>query len=154
MSLPYANSKASPQQAQARIQATLRKFGVSRISFEEDFEQCTLTVRLQYKDYPVSIPVDYGRLAEIYLEEDPYTSRKRMTRQAWEDGKREVAYRAAFSLLEDYLKSMVTIVEMGVFSFEEIFVSYFVGPGGKRLGEIFKQRLPALISGQLALGEG
>ena len=154
MSLPYANSKANPMQAQARIQGTLQKFGVSRIAFEQDFVARTLTVRLQYKEYPVCIPVEYGRLAELYIKEDPYTTRKRMTRGEWEAAKREVAYRAAFSLLEDYLKSMSTIVEMGVFSFEEIFVSYFVGPGGKRLGTFFKARLPELVSGRLALGEG
>ncbi len=37
---------------------------------------------------------------------------------------------------------------------EEIFVSYFVGPEGKRLGEYFKPRRPELIAGRFALTEG
>lgn len=151
--LPYATSKTDPVRAQQRIRATLQKFGVSRIAFDEDFKACELVVRFIYKEYPVSLPVDYARLAELYLEEDPWTTRKFKSRDEWEADKREVAYRAAFSLIEDYLKSMVTIVEMGVFSFEEIFVSYFIDKRGKRLGEYFKAKLPELVAGK-ALPEG
>jgi len=140
-------------QAQQRIRATLQKFGVSRISFEEDFEDCELVVRFQYGDYPVAMPVDYGKLAELYLTEDPWSHRKRKSRAEWEEDKRQVAYRAASSLLEDYLKAMVTIVEMGVSTFEEVFISHFVAKNGQRLGDYFKARLPEVVAGK-ALPEG
>ena len=45
-------------------------------------------------------------------------------------------------------------VELEIFSFEEIFLSYFIDNKGRRLGEIFTKRLPELMSGRLALPEG
>lgn len=152
--LPYSTSKATPAKAQQRIRDTLMKFGVDMISFGEDFSKFEVVVSFKYQDYPVCIPVNYHDLAQLYIDEDPYNYRKRGTREDWEAKKREVAYRATYSLLDDFLKSLITIVELGAFSFEEIFVSYFVNKDGQRLGEMLKANLPALIKGQLALTEG
>ena len=155
MSLPYANSKADPAKAQKRIREMLLKFGVKRVAFEEDFIDCVLIIRFIYNDYPISMPVDYGKLAEIYLEDDPWTSRKHTGRDNWNAEKREVACRASFSILEDFIKSLITIVEMGVFSFEEIFMSYFTDNQGQRLGEKLAPRLKEWVTGQLAIeGKG
>lgn len=154
MSLPYANSKANPVQAQARIRQMLFKFGVDRIIFDEDFSQAELRVKFVYRDYPVTMPVNYGKLAEMYYDDDPWNSRKRMSSDAWMLEKRRIAYSAAFSLLEDFLKGLITIVEMGVFSFEEIFVAYFTDNRGRRLGELLTKQLPDFVSGRLALPEG
>ena len=150
--LPYANSLANPVQAQARIKSMLIKFGVDRISFAEDLKARTVIVNFQYKNYPVHLPVDYGRLAEVYMEGDPWSHRKRGTREAYEQKKRETAYRASFSLLEDFLKGMITIAQMEIFTFEEMFFAYFINDQGVRFGEIARERLPELLSGRLALG--
>lgn len=152
--LPYSKSTASPRAAQERIRKTLIKFGVDRISFDEDFKNKTLSIHFQYRDFPVTIPIDINALAETYLDADPYTYRKRGTRTEWEERIKETAERAAFSLLDDFVKGMVLMAEMGVFSFEEIFISYFVGKNGKRLGEEFKECLPQWVAGQKALTEG
>lgn len=152
--LPYANSKADPARAQKRIRETLMKFGVDRIGFEDNFKDLELTVRFVHKDFPVSLPVNYGKLAELYLEEDPWTHRKRYSRDDWERDKREVAYRAAYSMLEDYLKGLVTLVELEVFSFEEIFMPYFTDYQGRRIGEMIAPRLGEFVKGTLALTEG
>ncbi|MCK4739056.1 MAG: hypothetical protein KAT46_03830 [Deltaproteobacteria bacterium] len=152
--LPYSNSKADPTRAQGRIRKILLKFGVSSIGFNEDIENTEVVVNFKYRDYPVVVPVNYGKLADLYIEESPWTYRMRKTRSEYETRMHDTAYRASFSLLEDFIKASITTVEMGMFSFEEVFVSHFVTPDGVRLGEVFKHRLPDFINGQAALGTG
>lgn len=153
--LPYSDSKCNPVEAQQRIRKTLLKFGVDRIIFDEDFKNFTIFVKFQYKGYPVSIPLNYDQVSKRYQKDDPYNpSRRRITRAEWEDRHRETAYKASFSILNDFIKSMVTIVELGVFSFEEIFFSCFQGANGQRMGEVIKKELPNIVSGRFALGPG
>lgn len=152
--LPYSTSKSDPTKAQRRIREMLLKFGVDRIIFDDDFKQFELAVMFVYKDYPVRLPVNYGKLAEMYLKEDPYTSRKHCVQDEWEADKRDIAYRASFSLLEDFLKGLVTMVEMEIFSFEEIFIAYFTNSQGQRLGQVLVKNLPDLINCNMALMPG
>jgi len=154
MQLPYANSTADPAKAQKRIRTALLKFGVGRISFDEDFESQVLTINFRYEKYPVSLPVDYGKLAELYMEDAPYSSRSRKTKEAWVAGKLDTAYRASFSLLDDFIKALITMVVTGLCSFEEAFVSRFVSPDGERLGDLLAPKLSQFIDGQIALGSG
>lgn len=153
--LPYRDSKCNPVEAQQRIRKTLLKFGVDRIIFDEDFKNFTIFVKFQYKDYPVSIPINYDQVAKRYQKEDPYNpSRRRIDRAEWENRHRQTAYKASLSILEDFIKSMIMVVELGVFSFEEIFFSCFQSANGQRMGEIIKKQLPDIIRGGLALPEG
>ena len=152
--LPYMNSRCNPVEAQQRIRKILLKFGVDRIIFDEDFKNFMVFVKFQYRNYPVCIPINYDNVSKIFRKQDPYGSRKRISSDEWESRHRETAYKAAFSIIEDFIKSMITMVELGVFTFEEIFVSYFIGANGQRLGELFTKRLPELIGGKLALTEG
>lgn len=153
--LPYRDSKCNPVEAQQRIRKTLLKFGVDRIIFDEDFKNFTIFVKFQYKNYPVSIPLNYAEVAKRYQKEDPYNpSRRRINRDEWEKRHLETAYKASFSILNDFIKSMITIVEIGAFSFEEIFFSCFQGANGQRMGEIIKKELPNIIAGRFALGPG
>ena len=151
---PYSGSTAKPADAQVRIRKALIKFGVDSIGFSEDLKELEVKVSFVHNGYPVCIPVNYGNLAKMYLEDEPYSLRRRCSRKEYEEKNRAVSYKAAFSILEDFLKSQLVLVELGAFSFEEVFVSYFIGPGGQRLGEYFKRELPGLIAGQKALGDG
>lgn len=153
--LPYASSNCNPAHAKGRITEMLRKFGVSRVSFDEDFGKGLLFLRFIYNDYPVSIPVNYKEMAKLYVNADPFTYRKRGTRVEWDERKSDVAYKAAFSALEDFLKGSFTIIEMKVMTFEELFLGSFVMKGGQRIGEAFLPRLSELVkTGQLALTGG
>ena len=154
--LPYMDSKCDPVHAQQRIRQTLLKFGVDRISFDEDFKAFTIYMKFRYKDYPVCVPVNYGEVAKRFMAAGPswHTSRSRSTKADWEQKHRDKAYRASFSIIEDFIKSMITMVELGVSTFEEIFMCYFMGPNEKRLGEYLVKVLPDYIGSQLALPEG
>jgi len=152
--LPYSDSKANPVQAQGRIRQMLLKFGVDRLRFDEDMQKHEIKVEFIYKGYPVTMPILVDQLAERYLKDEPWNARRHMNRSQWEASKRRIAQNASFSLLEDFLKGLIMIVEMGVFSFEEIFFSYFIDKQGRRFGEVFAKQLPDILSGKLALPEG
>lgn len=149
------NSQCDPVHAQQRIRQTLLKFGVDRISFDEDFKAFTVYMKFRYKDYPVCIPVNYDEVAKKFMKAAPLSYRGRSDRNKWEQKHRDKAYRASFSIIEDFIKSMITMVNLGVFTFEEIFISYFMGPNNKRLGEYLVKKLPDFVgNGQMALTEG
>lgn len=152
--LPYTNSKCNPVQAQARIQKLLIKFGVDKISFTLDVKRGELAISFVYKGYPVRLPVNYAALADRYLAEDPYTTRKMTSKAEWIAAKQEIASRAAYSILEDFLKGSITMVDMGVLPFEDIFIGSFVHASGRRLGDILMPQLTEFIHGRLALTEG
>lgn len=150
----YSGSKADPVRAQSRIRKALKQFGVDRVGFDEDFREGEVVIRFEYNGLKVSVPVNYGRLALIYLEDDPWTSRKYKSEEEWIDDKRQIAYKAAFSVLEDFLKSMITMVETDTFTFEDVFLSYFTNNMGVRLGEALAPKLLDFTEGRLALGSG
>lgn len=154
MALPYSSSKANPVKAQMAIRKMLLKFGVSNIGFNEDFVNFTVIVYFTYNNFPVSIPINYKDLSEMYLEEEPWTYRRKNTEEEWVEKKRQIAYNASFSMINDFLKSLITMIELGAFSFEEIFMSYFTDNKGIRLGEILVKKLPDFCEGKLALESG
>lgn len=154
MVLPYANSTAKPDKAIARIRSMLLKFGVKSLSWKEDIENLVIAVEFTYKDYRLSLPVDYGKLAKVYMEAAPQPWNARKSKKQYEAEKLETASRAAYSLLQDYLKGTLVMVELNAISFEEAFIGSFIDTQGRRLGTILVPQLKAYTSGQLALTEG
>lgn len=154
MALPYSNSTANPEKAQARIRTMLHRFGVDALSFTENIREREISVNFVYDGYPVKLLVDYGALSLTYIDDAPYSSRMRRTRKQYEEEKLKVAYRASFSLLQDYLKGTLTMVELNATPFAEAFLSNFVNNKGERLGSIITPQLKDFVSGRLALGAG
>ena len=152
--IPYINSKADPMRAQGRIEATLRKFGVQRVQFDHDIEHFTLTVIFKYRDLPVCFPVNYKKLGETFLEIQPYTSRMRCSREEYTEKMYDSAFRATYSLLDDLVKSMISVVNLGAYKFEEIFLGFFMGADGTRVSDLLVPQLENFSSKYLlpALG--
>ena len=133
---PYFKSHASPMLAQGRIKELLRKFGVQMVTVADDFEAHEVYIIFKYRNIPVKIPLNYGRLALKWLEDQPYAYRMRSTRAEYEARIKETAYRASYSILEDFLKAMVTMVDLGIRTFEEVFLADFDTAEGQRFGEL------------------
>lgn len=149
--LPYGDSKTDPIKAQQRIRQTLMKFGVDRLAFNENFNEFQVAVQFEYNGYPVDVPLNYKDLAEKFVEKDPWTSKKRCSEDKWNEKKRETAYNASFAVLEDFIKSVITFIDLGVITFEEAFFAHFIGADGERFGKTIIKELPKLIKGQVAL---
>lgn len=154
MGLPYSNSSADPMKAQGRIQVILRKFGIQRILFDDDVENHTITIFFKCKDLPVKIPVNYKDLAAKFLEQEPYNSYRRCKEADYVFKLNEKAYKASYSMLEDLIKSMISIVNLGAFSFEEIFLGFFVGKDGRTVSEVMVPQLGGFRGAGFQLTEG
>ena len=132
----------------------LVRFGVSKLSFSEDLDDLQVAVNFVYNGCPVVLRVDYGNLAQTYLKDKPHTYQMRRTSTQYYEHMIGVAYRASYSLLEDYLKGTLTMVELKAKSFEEAFIGSFVNRDGHTLGEVMTPLLQDFVGGQLALTPG
>ena len=143
--LPYYNSQTQPHLAKNRIHRILEKFGVDQINLSENFRTNEVRVSFTYENIPVSIPVNIRALAELYEESN------------WEsipEVRIKKAKNAAFAIIEDYLKAMLTMHELNIMSTAEIFMPNLVGKGGVRLGEMIANQLPDFLEGKKLLGDG
>jgi len=154
MSLPYANSTANPMQSEARIKSSLRKFGVGMIVIADDIDNSIISIMFKYNGLPVSLPVDYGKLAGRFMEDKPHTSRTRSTLDNYEFKMKKQAHSAAYSIMEDFIKSMISMVETDIFTFEEVFLPFFVGKDGKRVAEVMIPQLSTFKGAGFLLTEG
>ncbi len=139
--LPYFNSKTQPHLALNRIKKILYKFEVSQVNFGEDFDQKEIRVTFIHKKIPVCLPVNYGELAKKYQGGDTYNRGM--------DAYLKMAVNASYAVIEDYLKAMLTMHELGIMTLEEIFLPNLLTSDGTRLIERVQARLPEVLSGKL-----
>lgn len=154
MTLPYQNSKADPSRAQGRINAILRKFGVSRIIFDDDVDQKIIKINFIFNSMPVSMPVDFGKLAKKFLEQKPWNNYRRMSEEDYIFKVSAGAHSAAYSLIEDMLKAKLSIINLGINSFEQEFLGNFVNRNGEILSEILLPKLQGFIDSRFQLTDG
>jgi len=142
--LPYYRSKTRPHLAKERIHKCLEKFGVDQVNLYESFKDNEIRVSFIYKDIPVSIPVNYRKLGELYAG------------QKWDyiyEKDQKSAKNSAYAAIEDYLKAMLTMHELGIMDITEIFMPNLVGKDGVRLAEHIQNHLPEFLEGKLLLKE-
>jgi len=135
--LPYFNSKTQPHLAINRIKKVLEKFGSSQMNFGQDFDLKIITISFINRKIPVSLPVEYGKLAEKYYRCD--------SRSRGKDVYLKMAENAAYAVIEDYLKAMLTMHELGVMTLEEIFLPNLVTNNGMRLAQRIQTEMPKLL---------
>lgn len=142
--LPYYRSKTQPHLAKERIYKCLEKFGVDQVNLFESFKDYEVRVSFIYKDIPVSIPVNYRKLGELYGNKH------------WDnlyESEQKQAKNAAYAAIEDYLKAMLTMHELGIMDITEIFMPNLVGKDGVRLAEHIQNHLPEFLDGKYLLKE-
>ena len=153
MALPYARSKTNPSQAQGRIEKTLDKFGVSQTNFGRDYENYIIRVSFVLEGIPVTIPINYMELAQRFLASSmrPFRDqpwKKPLTDQ--QEKQLKVAINASFAVLEDYLKAMLSLHQLGIMTPAEIFFSN-IDVGGVRMIDHLKEKAPQLMRGEQLL---
>lgn len=135
--LPYFKSRTQPHLAINRIKKILKKFGVSQVNFGQDFGVQEIRVTFVRGEIPVCLPVKYGELAAKYKKSDD-------SGKPVEDYL-NMAENAAYAVIEDYLKAMLTMHELGVMSLQEIFLPNLVTKDGIRLVEYLQKDMPRLL---------
>lgn len=129
MKLPYENS-TSGERAMTEIQKILRKFKCSKFATGTDFETGELFVQFEHKKQLVNLKVNAKNYAAAWLKENPYNSRRRCSKKEHESKALDIGNLAIYSLLRDWIKGQVTMIEIGCFSFESAFLSHIMLPNG------------------------
>lgn len=134
MTLPYQNATTG-QRAIEEIQKILRGFGCTKFATGEEFDTGEIFVQFEHRGRMVQLKASAKGYATAWLKQNPYTTRKRCTRQDHEQKALEIGGVAVYSVLRDWVKGQVTAIEIGVLSFESAFLSHIMLPNGKRVIE-------------------
>lgn len=134
MSLPYENTTAG-QKALTEIQKLLRDFGCNKFGIMNDDDEGTLLVQFEYKGKPVSIKASINGYATMWLKEHPYSSRMRYNQVDHQRKAKQIGSIAVCSIIRDWVKAQVMIIETGVLSFEGAFLGQILLPTGKTILE-------------------
>lgn len=146
MSLPYENV-SSGDKAMSEIQKTLQRFGCQSFGSMMDFEERKLIIQFRYKDTPITMEASMAGYAAAWLKEHPYSNRMRKTKNEHEQQAIEIAGKAVYSILRDWIKGQVTAIECGILSFEGAFLSQILLPSGKTILQHVQDNKILMIGG-------
>jgi hypothetical protein len=139
MKLPYENA-TSGKRAIDDIEKILRAFGCSKFATGSDFDTGEIFIQFDHRNRMISLKASAKGYAAAWLRENPYTPKKRRTRQEHEHKALEIGEVAVYSVLRDWVKGQVTAIEIGVLSFEAAFLSHMMLPNGKRVIEELQEK--------------
>lgn len=133
--LPYEDTTVGAN-ALVEVQKILAKFGCQSFGHMMNYERGELIVQFKYRDIPIAVRASFHGYAASWLKRHPYnSSRHRITRQKHEEKARDIATRAVFSIVRDWIKGQVTAIECGVLSFEGAFLGQIMLPTGQSVFE-------------------
>ena len=130
MTLPYENA-TSGRKAADDIRRVLHAFGCSKFAPMEDFENGTVMIQFEWRGRMVQVEASAKGYAAAWLRDNPYTSRKRVSKQEYERKALEKGNVAVWSILRDWVKGQITAVETGILSFEAAFLGQILLPTGE-----------------------
>ena len=122
----------------------LQKFKVDQVTISENYKTCEVRITFILEGIPVSIPVNYGLLAQKYYPNGWHNLSEQKQKQSRS---------AAFAVIEDYLKAMLVMHQLSVMDVTEIFLPHLIGKDGLRMADVVRTRLPEFLEGKL-LGDG
>lgn len=134
MTVLYENA-TSGGNARDEITRILRKFGCDNVGFMDNFDDQSTTLAFRYKGRNIQLSASARGWAQLYLKENPHTSRHRKSKSAYEQAALEQGLIAINSILRDWVKGQVTAVECGALSFGAVFLPYMLTNDGRPLYE-------------------
>lgn len=138
MGTPYAGA-SSGASAREEITKVLRRFGCESVGFMDDFDKHEVLLAFTHRGRPIQLRASAKGWAQMFLKENPWTFRRRGSKQEHEQGALRQGHVAVNSILRDWIKGQVTAVECGILSFEAVFMPYMITSDGRplidRLGE-------------------
>ena len=113
----------------------------------------SVLLQFTHRGQTVQLVVSAKGWAQMWLKENPWTSRKTKSRIEYEQAAVQQGLVAVNSILRDWVKGQVTAIESGILSFEAVFMPYTLAPDGRTFIEHIQETrmLPApavpLLSG-------
>ncbi len=139
--VPYEFSN-SGMRAREEIERMLNNFGCDPVTFMERSEYSkegkfhTLVLLFTFKRMNVRVNVSGQGWANFYLRRKPHTSRSHYNAEEYTQRALKQGSIAISSLLRDWVKSQLTLIETQIMSFEQAFLPHIQTPEGLTVGEI------------------
>jgi len=140
-SVPYAGAQSGAA-ARDEITKVLRRFGCESVGFMDDFDQHEVLLAFTHRGRRIQLRASAKGWAAMFLRENPWSERRRCTRQEHEQASLRQGHVAVNSILRDWIKGQVTAVECGILSFEAVFMPYMLTADGRPLVERISELLP------------
>lgn len=134
MGVPYASAK-SGLAAREEITKLLSRFGCSSVGFMDDFAEHSVLLAFSHRGRAVQLRASAKGWAQMYLKENPWSGRRRLSKQAHEQEALTQGLIAINSILRDWVKGQITAVECGILSFEAVFMPHMLTNDGRPLIE-------------------
>jgi hypothetical protein len=137
MTIPYA-SATSDMRAREEIRKTLSRFGCESIGFMDDNMRHEVLLAFTHRGQQIQMRVSARGWAQMWLKENPYNGRRRLNRQEYEQAALQQGRIAVNSILRDWVKAQITIIESGIVSFEAVFLPFMLTADGRTVIEKIK----------------
>lgn len=134
MGVPYATASTGAA-ARDEITKVLRRFGCESVGFMDDFDKHEVLLAFTHRGRQVQLRASAKGWAQMFLKQEPWTSRRRGPRQEYEQAALKQGHVAVNSILRDWIKGQMTAVECGILSFEAVFMPYMLTSDGRPLHE-------------------
>lgn len=132
--LPYENA-SSGDKAYAEMQKVLDKFDCDNFGMMTSNANGTTLIRFTHKDQPICIEASWNGYAQAWLKENPWSNRRNATRDQWTMKALQKGKMAVPSMIRDWVKAQIIMVEIGAFDFEEAFMPHIQLADGRRVIE-------------------
>lgn len=132
--VPY-HSATSGEKALSEIQKILSGFGCDKFGNFTDQTKGTVAVQFVYRDRTVQVEASAKGWAAMYLRQEPWSSRRKGTKEQYELKAIAQGQIAVYSMLRDWIKGQVTAIESGILTFEGAFLGQILLPSGKTVLE-------------------
>lgn len=138
--VPYATA-TSGDAARKEIRKTLRLLGCSRVGLMDDHDDDALIVAFTHRGRNYQLRASAKGWATMYLNANPWSYRRRGTREKYEAKWLAQGRVAVNSVLRDWIKGQVTAVEMGLLPVEHAFMPLMLAPDGRTVPELIEQEI-------------
>jgi hypothetical protein len=137
MSIPYSFA-TSDTRAREEIRKILSRFGCDQIGIMDDSIKHETFLAFPHRGQQIQMRVSAKGWAQMWLKENPHNSYRRMTRHDYEQAALKQGHIAVNSILRDWVKAQITIIETGIVSFEAVFMPFMLTSDGRTVIEGLK----------------
>lgn len=135
MPIPYENA-TSGGQAIEDTRKLLQQFGCTRFGHMTDSADGVLILQFTYRGRDASLRASFKGYALQWLKANPWSTRRAVNQKTWEDKALAQSEISVCSILRDYVKAQVMMIESGILSFEAAFLGAILLPSGKTVMEL------------------
>jgi hypothetical protein len=135
--VPYA-SATTDKAARAEIMKILRQFGCEKIGFMDHDDEHAVELFFRHRGQQVRLKAPAKGWAQLWLNANPWNSRMRRDQHEYAQGALRQGLISVNSMIREWVKSQMTLVECGILSFETVFLPHMLTSDGRTVAE----RLP------------